>query len=81
MENKPLSPWSYFGLEILYNIPIVGLDFLIIHAIGAQNINKRNFARSYFCFVIVVAIIIGVILLITSASGLLETIKSAIAGG
>ena len=60
MENKPLSPWSYFGLEILYNIPIVGLVFLIIHAIGAQNINKRNFARSYFCFVIIFVVILAV---------------------
>lgn len=65
MDTKPLSPWSYLGLEILYSIPIVGLVFLIIHAIGAQNINKKNFARSYFCFVILILIIVGVILLIT----------------
>ena len=65
MDQKPLSPWAYVGLEILYSIPIVGLVFMIIHAIGAQNVNKKNFARSYFCFVILIVIIFGVILLAT----------------
>ena len=74
METNPLSPWSYFGLEILYSIPIVGFIFLIIHAIGAKNINKRNFARSYFCFVIVVAIIIGVILLIGGGTSVITNL-------
>lgn len=65
MDNTPISPWKYLALEILYSIPIVGLVFLIIHAIGARNINKRNFARSYFCFVILLAIIILIIVLAT----------------
>ena len=60
METRPLSPWAYFGLQILYAVPIVGWIFLIIHAIGASNINMRNFARSYFCVLIIVLIIVGV---------------------
>ena len=43
MDTRPLSPWAYFGLEILYTIPIIGFIFLLIHAISAPNINKRNF--------------------------------------
>ena len=32
---RPLSPWSYFGLGILYSLPLVGWIFLIVHAIGS----------------------------------------------
>ncbi|MBP5312559.1 MAG: hypothetical protein J6112_06990 [Clostridia bacterium] len=78
MDNKPLSPWAYFGLEILYSIPIVGFIFLICHAIGAVNINKRNFARSFFCFLIVILIFIGIMFLIGSASGIINAIQSAL---
>ena len=55
---RPLSPWSYFGLGILYALPLLGWIFLIVHAIGSANINRRNYARSYFC-VYVLAIILG----------------------
>lgn len=57
-ELRPLSPWSYFGHSILYALPLVGWIFLVIHAIGATNINKRNFARSFFCSYILFVILI-----------------------
>jgi len=62
-ELWPLSPWAYFGLGILYALPFVGWVFLVIHAIGASNINKRNYARSFFCvyvLVIIVAVVAAV---------------------
>jgi hypothetical protein len=46
---RPLSPWVYFGWGIVYSIPVIGLIFLIVHAFSDANINRRNFARSYFC--------------------------------
>lgn len=56
-EYQPMSPWAYFGYEILYAVPVVGWIFLVAHAIGARNINKRNFARSYFViYVLAIAI-------------------------
>jgi len=55
---RPLSPWTYFGLGILYSIPVLGLIFLIVHAVSAGNINKRNYARSYFCVYVVVIVIV-----------------------
>ena len=58
---RPLSPWSYFGLGLLYALPVVGWVFLIIHAIGSANINRRNYARSYFC-VYILAIILAIVL-------------------
>ena len=59
-ELQPMSPWHYFGLNILYAIPILGLIFLICHAIGSHNINKRNYARSFFCILVVVLVIFAV---------------------
>ena len=63
-EYQPLSPWAYFGLGILYSIPLLGLVMLIIHAVSGGNINRRNYARSYFC-VYVLAIVLVIVLSIT----------------
>ena len=65
---RPLSAWTYFGLEILYALPIAGWIFLICHAIGSRNINKRSFARSYFCVYGIVILL--VIVLLVSGVGL-----------
>ena len=64
-QYKPLSPWAYLGYQILFTIPLVGLIALIIFALNNDNVNRRNFARSYFC-VLVIAIVIFVIILILS---------------
>lgn len=65
-EYKPISMWGYFGYEILFSIPIVGLILLIVFSITAKNKNLKNFARSYFCFLIV---LIVVLLVITLSAG------------
>ena len=55
---RPLSPWTYFGLSILYAVPVIGWVFLIAHAVASRNINKRNSARSFFCVYILAAVLI-----------------------
>lgn len=56
-EYKPISMWGYFGYEILFMIPIIGWLLLIIFALGGtSNINLKNFARSYFCLLIIIVI-------------------------
>ena len=76
---RPLSPWTYFGLGILYSLPLVGWIFLIVHAVSSQNLNRRNYARSYFC-VYVLAIILGVLLTITGVlSGLTQSLNGTFA--
>ena len=64
-QYRPLFPWAYFGLQILFCVPIVGFVFLIVFSFSRGNINRRNFARSYFC----VYAIVGVILLICLLTG------------
>ena len=47
-EYRPLSAWAYFGYQMLFAIPIVGLVFLIIFTFKRSNYNRRAFARSYW---------------------------------
>ena len=54
---KPLSPWAYFGLSILFSLPVVGFIFLIIFSVSDANINRRNFARSYWCIYVIIAVV------------------------
>lgn len=59
-KYRPLSPWAYFGYQILFALPIIGIILLIFYSLSDSNINRRNFARSYFC-VYVLAIVIVII--------------------
>lgn len=64
---KPLSPWAYFGYEILFSIPIVGLVLLIVFSFTAKNVNLKNFARSFFCGLALVIILIFIIFALSGA--------------
>ena len=55
---KPLSPWAYFGYQLLFTIPLIGFIFLLVFAFNNDNINRRNFARSYFCSLILIMVAI-----------------------
>ena len=59
-DYTPITMWGYFGYQILFAIPIVGFICVLIFAFSAHNINLRNFARSYFCFLIIVLVILGI---------------------
>lgn len=67
---KLLGPWAYFGLQLLFSIPLVGFILLIVFSFDNSNLNRRNYARSYWCALIVglvVAIVFGIIFAITGA--------------
>lgn len=59
---RPLSPWAYFGYNILFTIPLIGLIFLIIYAFDNSNINRKNYARSFFIVWLIVIILVCVVL-------------------
>ena len=63
-QYKPLGAWAYFGYSLLFGIPIVGLVFLIVFSFNNSNINRRNFARSYWCGALIVGVLVVVYLLI-----------------
>ena len=60
-DYTPISMWGYFGYEILFFIPIVGIILAIVWSFGSNNINLRNFARSQFCLIIIAAIVTAVL--------------------
>ena len=78
---KPLGAWAYFGYSLLFAIPIVGFIILCVFALGGtNNINLKNFARSYFCvilFWLIVALIVLAVTGITLAS-LIAAVKTLI---
>ena len=73
-KYRPMSAWAYWGLTILYALPVIGQIFLIIHALSGGNINRRSFARSYFCTFLIAAIVICIMI----ATGGLTSIISSI---
>ncbi len=61
-EYKPITPIGYIGYQLLFSIPIIGLIFLIIFACGGtNNINVKNFARSYFVVILFAIILIFIL--------------------
>ncbi len=63
-EYKPISMWGYFGYQLLFSIPCVGFILLLVFSFGGtKNINLKNYARSFFCFLIL-AVIISIIIFI-----------------
>ena len=77
-EMRPMSPWKYFGLNILYAIPIIGFIFLICHAIGSRNVNKRNYARSFFCIVVVALVIFAIFFFSGTFGNLITSLADSI---
>ncbi len=74
-EYRPISTWEYFGYEVLFNIPFIGLIVLIIFALGGtKNVNLKNLAKSKFCLMVVTLAIIGVVFLIGGAQYMVESI-------
>ena len=54
-EYKPMSAWAYFGYSLLFSIPLVGLIVNLVLCFSKTNINKRNYARSFWCWYVIVA--------------------------
>ena len=69
-QYKPLSPWSYLGLQLLFSIPLIGLIFSVVFSFSDKNINRRNFARSYWCAILIITILMLFWLLCMSLFGL-----------
>ena len=63
-KYKPIRAWGYFGYNLLFSLPIVGFILLIVFSCSNANINRRNYARSYWCALLIAAICFLVFVLI-----------------
>lgn len=73
-EYKPISAWGYFGYNILFSIPIIGFIFLIAFSFDSSNINRRNYARSFFIIYLLIAIVFLISILFFGGIGIFSTI-------
>ncbi len=76
-QYKPLGAWAYFGLNILYSIPVIGFIFLIVFSFSDSNINRRSHARSYWCGLLIYIALVIIIFVILLATGGLGAIADA----
>lgn len=59
---KPVAAWSYFGWSFVFSVPIIGWIVALIKAFGnTENVNLKNFARSMFCYIAILAILFLII--------------------
>ena len=56
-QYNPISAWGYVGYSLLFSIPLAGFILLIVFSFSDENINRRNYARSYFCMLLIGVII------------------------
>ncbi len=63
---RPLSAWAYFGYSILFSLPLVGLIALIVFSFSNSNVNRRSFARSFFCG-LVLALVLTIVVTVLAA--------------
>ena len=75
-KYRPIGAWKIFGLSILYAIPLIGQIFMIIHALSDNNINRRCYARSYFCILAIALVISGILIGMGSLGAILEALKA-----
>lgn len=69
-KYRPIGAWGYFGYTLLFSLPIIGFIAWLICACSGSNINRRSFARSYFCaFLIglIIALVALTIILVVAA--------------
>ncbi len=77
-KYRPITAWGFFGLDLLYSIPVIGLIFLIIFTFSKGNINRRSHARSKWCGVIIALAIIIVALIVGLIFGKLPVVWEAV---
>lgn len=61
-KYRPLGAWGYFGYQILFSLPLIGFIALLVCAFSSTNINRRSFARSFFCIYVIVIVILVIVL-------------------
>ena len=70
VEFQPLTGWDYVGYTLLFSIPLAGLIFLMVFSFSDKNINRRSFARSYWCWLLLF-LLAGLLLTVTGLGSII----------
>lgn len=78
-DYSPLGMWAYFGLSILFGMPMIGFILAIVLSFAPRNVNLRNYSRSFFC-VYIIAFVLSVFafILAIGLSGSLDSVLDGI---
>ena len=75
-QFKPISAWGYVGYTILFCIPVIGWIFWFVCLFSSKNINRRSYARSFFCHFLLCLLIFFLLLALAhfNVAGLRRTL-------
>ena len=59
-SSKPVSTFGFFGMMLLFMLPIVGQIAMLIMAFAPRNKNIKSFARAYLIWIII-GVVLGVV--------------------
>lgn len=60
-QSKTVSIGAYFGLMLLFSIPVIGFIACIITAFAPENKSLKNFARAILIWTIIAVILVGIL--------------------
>ena len=80
--SKVVGTGAYFGLMLLFALPIIGLIACIIMAFAPKNKNIKHFARAMLIWMVIAIVLIGILVALLSvlANTLMDFIKESIGG-
>ena len=64
--NKVVGTGAYFGLMLLFAIPIIGQIACIIMAFAPKNKNIKHFARAQLIWMVIAIVLIGILVALLS---------------
>ena len=80
--SKVVGTGAYFGLMLLFAIPIIGQIACLIMAFAPKNKNIKHFARAQLIWMVIAIVLIGILVALLSVltNTLMDFIKESIGG-
>ena len=80
--NKVVGTGAYFGLMLLFAIPIIGQIACLIIAFAPKNKNIKHFARAQLIWMVIAIVLIGILVALLSVltNTLMDFIKESTGG-
>ena len=67
--NKVAGVGTFFGLQLLFSLPIIGLIACIICAFAPENQNVKNYARATLIWLLIAVVLTSVFYVVLASAG------------